>query len=78
MAYTKHRIDDSNENINRVIDNYINGFKAYRNKQILKSRLIEGMTFEDLAEKYDMSVMQIKNIVYRNMEIISKHLRVEN
>ena len=77
MAYTKHRIDDSNENITRVIDNHINGFKAYRNRQILKSRLIDGMTFEELAEKYDMSVMQIKNIVYRDMEIISKYLRVE-
>lgn len=77
MKYNKHKIDASNENITRAIENHINGFKAYRNREILKSRLIEGLTFEELAEKYDMSVMQIKNIVYRDMEIISKYLRVE-
>ena len=77
MGYTKHKIDDSVENITRVIDNYIVGFKASRNRMILKSRLIEGMTFEEIAEEYDMSVMQIKNIVYRDMEIISDHLRAE-
>ena len=78
MGYTRHKIDDSVENITRAIDNYIVGFKAHRNRCILKSRLIEGMMFEELAEEYDMSVMQIKNIVYRDMEIISKYLRVED
>ena len=77
MTYKKHHINDSTENIILTIDNHINGFKAYRNRMILKSRLIDGLTFEELSEKYDMSVMQIKNIVYRNMEIISEHLRVE-
>ena len=77
MTYKKHHINDSTENIILTIDNHINGFKAYRNRMILKSRLIDGLTFEELSEKNDMSVMQIKNIVYRNMEIISEHLRVE-
>ena len=75
--YQKHRIDASNENITRAIDNYINGFKASRNRAILKLRLIDGHTFEQLAEEYDMSVMQIKNIVYKGMEVISDHLRAE-
>lgn len=73
----KHKIDASNENITRTIDNYINGFKAERNRSILKRRLLDGVTFECLAEEFDMSVMQIKNIVYKGMEIISVHLRVE-
>ena len=77
MGYNKHRIDDSVENINHAIDNYIVGFKAARNREILRQRLIEGDTFETLAEDFDMSVMQIKNIVYKGMEIISKHLRAE-
>ncbi len=77
MKYKKHTINASTDNLNRIIDNHITGFKAYRNRGILKSRLIEGHTFEEIAEEYDMSVMQIKNIVYRDMEIISKYLRVE-
>ena len=77
MKYNKHKINASNEHIESVIDNHINGFKAYRNRHILKRRLCDGLTFEELAEEFDMSVMQIKNIVYRDMEIISKYLRVE-
>lgn len=76
MKYTKHKIDDSVENITRAIDNYIVGFKAHRNRCILKSRLIEGMTFEELAEEYDMSVRQVKKIVYDLELVICQHLRV--
>ena len=63
--------------LNHIIDEYIIGFKAERNRSIMKDRLCNGKTFEELSEMYDMSVNQIKNIVYRNMEIISKHLEVE-
>lgn len=47
---------------------------AYRNRQILVDRLIEGMTYEAIAEKYDMSVRQIKNIVYKNEYTIYRHI----
>lgn len=36
-----------------------------RNREILKRRLIDGVCFEPLAEEFDMSVRQVKNIVYR-------------
>lgn len=73
----KHRINDSQENIIRVIDNYIIGFKAYRNRDILKDHYVYGMTFEEVAEKHDMSVSQIKKISYDNEPIIIEHLRAE-
>ena len=76
MKYTRHKIDDSVENITKAIDNYIVGFKAERNRCILKSRLIAGMTFEELAEEYDMSVRQVKKIVYDLELVIGQHLRV--
>ena len=76
MSYKKHRINDSNDNISKVIDNHINGFKAYRNREILKSRLIDGMTFEELAEFYDMSPRQVKKICYDLEPIIIDYLRV--
>ena len=37
-------------------------------------RLIDGITFERLAEEFDLSVRQIKNIVYRNEEILFRNL----
>lgn len=76
MKYTKHKINASNEHIESVIDNHINGFKAYRNRHVLKRRLCDGLTFEELAEEFDMSVRQVKKIVYDSEQIITKYLRV--
>lgn len=45
-----------------------------RHREILKSRLIDGLTFEELAEKHDMSVRQIKRIVYKAQEVLFRHL----
>lgn len=78
MGYNKHQLKDvTRTQLNHIIDEYIIGFKAERNRSIMKDRLCAGYTFEELAERYDMSVNQIKNIVYREMEIISKCLEVE-
>lgn len=78
MGYNKHQLKDvTRSQLNHIIDEYIIGFKAERNRAILKDRLCNGKTFEELSEIYDMSVNQIKNIVYKEMEIISRHLEVE-
>ena len=34
-----------------------------RNRSILKRRMLDGITYEQLAEEFDMSVSQIKRIV---------------
>ena len=60
--------------IESAIDEWIVGKNAQRNRNILKSRLINGLTFEELSEEYDMSVRQIQNIVYKSQEKIFKHL----
>lgn len=64
----------SRTEIEAAIDEWIIGRNAERNRKVLKSRLIDGLTFEALAEKYDMSVRQIQNIVYKMQEILFKHL----
>jgi Mor family transcriptional regulator len=64
----------SNAELYDIINNWIKGRMAYRNRQILVDRLIEGMTYEAIAEKYDMSVRQIKNIVYKNEYTIYRHI----
>ena len=41
-----------------------------RNRKILKRRLIDGITYERLAEEFDLSVAQIKRIVYKGENLI--------
>ena len=54
--------DYTNSQIERLIDEYIH---SERNRKILKRRMIDGVTFEKIAEEFDMSDRQIKNIVYK-------------
>lgn len=53
-----------------LIDEWIFNEK-YRS--ILKRRLLDGITYEGLADEFDMSVRQIKNIVYKGSETLFKH-----
>lgn len=59
------RLDNSE--IERRIDERVH---HERNRRILKRRLIDGICYEPLAEEFDMSVRQMKNIVYRYTEVI--------
>lgn len=47
----------------RLIDEWI---FSERDRAILKRRLLDGICFEPLAEEFDMSVRQIKAIVYKS------------
>ena len=64
-------IEYSNSEITRVINEYIH---HERNRKILLRRYIDGITLETLAEEFDLSVKQIKNIIYKNEGVIFKHL----
>ena len=66
--------DYSRTELTEAIDEWIVGKNAHRDRMILKSRLIDGLTFEALAEMYDMSVRQIKRIVYKSQETLFRHL----
>jgi DNA-directed RNA polymerase specialized sigma24 family protein len=57
----------TNSQISHVIDEYIHN-ALYRD--ILKSRYIDGMTYEAIAEKYDRTTRQIQNIIYKHENII--------
>lgn len=39
-----------------------------RNRKILKRRLLDGICFEPLAEEFDLSVRQVKSIVYKSAD----------
>lgn len=71
MRKNLDKYDLSNSEISFLIDQWI---RNARDRAILKDRLINIMTFELLAEKYDMSDRQIKNIVYKAIDRLERHM----
>lgn len=63
-------IDLSNSEICHLIDEWIHN---ERDRRILKRRLIDGICFEPLAEEFDLSVRQVKAIVYKSETKLFKH-----
>lgn len=61
----------SRSDLQYIIDQWI--FNE-RHRLILSDRLFNGTTYERLAEKYDLSTQQVKNIVYKAMDRLEKHL----
>ena len=61
----------STSKINSAIDEWV---QHERNRKILKRRLIDGILFEPLAEEFQLSVRQVKNIVYKEQEKVFRHL----
>ena len=61
----------TNSQIRELIADYIH---SQRDRELLSDRLIDGLTFERLAEKHDMSDRQIRRIVYKLQEELFKHL----
>lgn len=41
-----------------------------RDRRILKRRLLDGICYEPLAEEFDLSVRQVKTIVYKQQKIV--------
>jgi len=64
-------IEYSNSEITRIINEYIHN---ERNRKLLLRRYVDGVTLERLAEEFDLSVRQAKNIIYNNEDVIFKHL----
>ena len=65
----------SRTEVNALIDEWIIGKNAERDREILRRRLIDGITFERLAEEFDLSVRQTKQIVYKGIKVLSPHIR---
>lgn len=61
----------TNSQIKELIDEWIH---SERDRAILKRRLVDGITFEALAEEYDMSVRGMKYLVYKLQKTLFKHL----
>ena len=66
MEYTNSRIRE-------IIAEHIH---SERDRKIMVRRLIDGITIEKLAEEQEMSVSQIKRIIWKCSDEIFKHLKM--
>jgi DNA-directed RNA polymerase specialized sigma subunit len=57
----------TNEEIREKIDNLIH---SERDRELMKRRLIDGITQEALAEEFDLSVRQVQRIIYKSQKIL--------
>ena len=62
----------TNSQIAAVIDEFIH---SERDRAILKRRFIDGICYERLAEEFELSVRQVKNIVYKHGDRVLLHCR---
>lgn len=61
----------TNSQVSALIDEIIH---SERDRAILHRRLIDGLCYEPLAEEFDISVSQVKRIVYKGQDKVFKHL----
>ena len=65
-------MDYTNTQIRDLIAEHIH---SERDRRILERRLIDGITFDRLAEEFELSVSQVKRIIWKNSEIIFRNLK---
>ena len=61
----------TNSQIREIIGEYIH---SERDRRIMERRLIDGITFERLAEEFELSVRRTKTIVYQCQVEIFRHI----
>ena len=76
MEKKSHDRDLSRTEIEFAIDEWIIGKNAERDRKVIRRRLIDGITFERLAEEQELSVSQVKRIVWKCSEIVFRHAKM--
>jgi len=64
----------SRTQILETIEEWIVGRNALRNREILKKKLIDGISYMALAEEYDLSLKRVKTIVREGTKNIVEHM----
>lgn len=67
----KRTINTSRTEAERLINEWI--FNA-RDRNILMRRILDGLTFEEIAEEFSLSTQRTKVIVYQSLDKLSNHL----
>lgn len=64
-------MDYTNSQIKALIEEHIH---SERDRRLMLRRLVDGITFERLAEEFELSDSQVKRIVYRLQGELFRHL----
>lgn len=64
----------SRSELDWLIDEWIIGRNAERDRAVIKRRLFDGITYEKLAEEFDLSVKRVKLICYNGQDKIYRHI----
>lgn len=62
----------SNSRVREIIGEYIH---SERDRGIMIRRMVDEITMERLAEEFGLSVSQTKRIIWKNSEIVFRHLK---
>ena len=69
---SKRKIPDlSRSEIDHLIDEWI---LNERDRNIVKRRMLDGICFEPLAEEFELSTQSVKNIVYKALDKLYRHI----
>lgn len=64
-------IEYTNSRVIEIINEHVH---SERDRNIMIDRLVNGMCYEPLAEKYDLSVTQVKRIIYKLQMVVFKYI----
>lgn len=59
-------------NNDAVLERIVVRIHSLRDRKIVADKLVHGLTYEQLAEYYDLSVSQVKRIVKKGIHIVFK------
>ena len=63
--------DYTNTQMSELIDEHIHN---ERDREILKRRLLDGLTYEVLAYEFQLSTQRVKTIVYKGQQKLIRYL----
>ena len=69
------KYDLSKNELDTLIEQWIVGRNAARNREIVKKRLLDGFTYDALADMFYMSRAQIVRICYKGQEQVFRHVK---
>ena len=67
MEYTNSRIRE-------IIAEHIH---SERDRKLMKRRMIDNITIETLAAEFELSVSQVKRIIWKDAEVVLRHLEMK-
>lgn len=74
MEKKMKEIDLSRTEVSNLIDEYIIGNNAIRDREILKDNILDGLSYYQLSEKYNLSLTRIRDILKKRKSKLYKYI----